>query len=178
MQNQHQQDASRLKVELAQAENRTKNLQKEVLRVCCSLSTRLDYCYNSRSLSLSPQYEDTQSQLSDLRQRYEQTEQEKRCINDELEQCKVNLKLLQEQGKNVSAHTSPTKPQTFSTESSQCCCQSQCSVFFFVLLIVQCYLRVQCRIRSKDCKPFSSFFLTEGCHNSLPQTPKAVRSSF
>lgn len=52
------------------------------------------------------QYEDTQSQLSDLRQRYEQTEQEKRSINDELEQCKVNLKLLQEQGKNVSAHTS------------------------------------------------------------------------
>ncbi|MCJ8744553.1 hypothetical protein PDJAM_G00120030 [Pangasius djambal] len=43
MQNQHQQDASRLKVELAQAENRTKSLQKE--------------------------YEDTQSQLSDLRQR-------------------------------------------------------------------------------------------------------------
>ncbi|KAI5093369.1 sarcolemmal membrane-associated protein, partial [Silurus meridionalis] len=76
IQNQHQQDASRLKVELAQAENRTKNLQKE--------------------------YEDTQNQLSDLRQRYEQTEQEKRSINDELEQCKVNLKLLQEQGKNPS----------------------------------------------------------------------------
>ncbi|XP_053082899.1 sarcolemma associated protein a isoform X5 [Pangasianodon hypophthalmus] len=74
MQDQHQQDASRLKVELTQAENRTKSLQKE--------------------------YEDTQSQLSDLRQRYEQTEQEKRSINDELEQCKVNLKLLQEQGKN------------------------------------------------------------------------------
>ncbi|XP_026788796.3 sarcolemma associated protein a isoform X9 [Pangasianodon hypophthalmus] len=76
MQDQHQQDASRLKVELTQAENRTKSLQKE--------------------------YEDTQSQLSDLRQRYEQTEQEKRSINDELEQCKVNLKLLQEQGKNPS----------------------------------------------------------------------------
>ncbi|XP_053508383.1 sarcolemma associated protein a isoform X7 [Ictalurus furcatus] len=74
MQDRHQQDASRLKVELAQAENRTKNLQKE--------------------------YEDTQSQLSDLRQRYEQTEQEKRSINEELDQCKVNLKLLQEQGKN------------------------------------------------------------------------------
>ncbi|KAK3536564.1 hypothetical protein QTP86_013757 [Hemibagrus guttatus] len=78
IQSQHQQDASKLKVELVQAENRTKNLQKE--------------------------YEDTQSQLSDLRRRYEQTEQEKHSINDELEQCKVNLKLLQEQGKNV-----PTK---------------------------------------------------------------------
>ncbi|KAM9444152.1 sarcolemma associated protein a isoform 7-T7 [Clarias gariepinus] len=74
IQDQHQQDASRLKVELAQAETRTKSLQKE--------------------------YEDTQCQLSDLRQRYEQTEQEKRSINDELEQCKVNLKLLQEQSKN------------------------------------------------------------------------------
>ncbi|XP_036415598.1 sarcolemma associated protein a isoform X6 [Colossoma macropomum] len=74
MQDQHQQDASKLKVQLAQAENRTKSLQKE--------------------------YEDTQVQLSDLRQRYERTEQEKRSINDELEQCKVNLKLLQEKGKN------------------------------------------------------------------------------
>ncbi|XP_027023656.1 sarcolemma associated protein a isoform X5 [Tachysurus fulvidraco] len=74
MQNQHQQDACRLKVELSQAESRTKDLQKE--------------------------YEDTQSQLSDLRRRYEQTEQEKSSINDELEQCKVNLKLLQEKGKN------------------------------------------------------------------------------
>ncbi|XP_072521590.1 sarcolemma associated protein a isoform X4 [Salminus brasiliensis] len=76
MQDQHQQDASKLKVQLAQAENRTKNLQKE--------------------------YEDTQVQLSDLRQRYERTEQEKCSINDELEQCKVNLKLLQEKGKNPS----------------------------------------------------------------------------
>ncbi|KAL7837691.1 hypothetical protein SRHO_G00274020 [Serrasalmus rhombeus] len=43
MQDQHQQDASKLKVQLAQAENRTRSLQKE--------------------------YEDTQVQLSDLRQR-------------------------------------------------------------------------------------------------------------
>ncbi|KAL6464906.1 hypothetical protein MHYP_G00272230 [Metynnis hypsauchen] len=43
IQDQHQQDASKLKVQLAQAENRTKSLQKE--------------------------YEDTQVQLSDLRQR-------------------------------------------------------------------------------------------------------------
>uniref|UniRef100_A0A8B9JI67 Sarcolemmal membrane-associated protein n=1 Tax=Astyanax mexicanus TaxID=7994 RepID=A0A8B9JI67_ASTMX len=77
MQDQHQQDACKLKVQLAQAEDRTKNLQKE--------------------------YEDTQVQLCDLRQRYERTEKEKRSINDELEQCKVNLKLLQEKGKNVSA---------------------------------------------------------------------------
>ncbi|XP_067288445.1 sarcolemma associated protein a isoform X1 [Pseudorasbora parva] len=72
IQDQHQQDASKLKVQLAKAESRTRDLQKE--------------------------YDDTQNLLSDLRQRYEQTEQEKCSINDELEQCKVNLKLLQEKG--------------------------------------------------------------------------------
>ncbi|KAK9966888.1 hypothetical protein ABG768_003975 [Culter alburnus] len=76
IQDQHQQDASKLKVQLAQAETRTRDLQKE--------------------------YDDTQNLLSDLRQRYEQTEQEKLSINDELEQCKVNLKLLQEKGSNPS----------------------------------------------------------------------------
>ncbi|XP_039529373.1 sarcolemma associated protein a isoform X5 [Pimephales promelas] len=70
IQDQHQQDASKLRIQLSQAENRTRDLQKE--------------------------YDDTQNLLSDLRQRYEQTEQEKCSINDELEQCKVNLKLLQE----------------------------------------------------------------------------------
>nr|XP_055039216.1 sarcolemma associated protein a isoform X6 [Misgurnus anguillicaudatus] len=74
IQDQHQQDASKLKIQLDQAESRTRDLQKE--------------------------YDDTQSQLSDLRQRYDRTEQEKRSINDELEQCKVNLKLLQEKGSN------------------------------------------------------------------------------
>uniref|UniRef100_A0A672SWD0 Sarcolemmal membrane-associated protein n=1 Tax=Sinocyclocheilus grahami TaxID=75366 RepID=A0A672SWD0_SINGR len=60
---QHQQDASKLKIQLAQGESRTRDLQKE---------------------------------------QYEQTEQEKHSINDELEQCKVNLKLLQEKGSNPS----------------------------------------------------------------------------
>ncbi|XDV51203.1 hypothetical protein PO909_020127 [Leuciscus waleckii] len=76
IQDQHQQDASKLKVQLSQAESRTRDLQKE--------------------------YDDTQILLSDLRQRYEQTEQEKCSINDELEQCKVNLKLLQEKGSTPS----------------------------------------------------------------------------
>ncbi|XP_062400671.1 sarcolemma associated protein a isoform X5 [Sardina pilchardus] len=74
MQDQHLQDASVLQRQLAQADSRTKNLQTE--------------------------YEETQTQLSDLRRRYERTEQEKSSINAELEQCKVNLKLLQEKGKN------------------------------------------------------------------------------
>ncbi|XP_026130552.1 sarcolemmal membrane-associated protein-like isoform X2 [Carassius auratus] len=76
IQDQHQQDASKLKIQLAQAESRTRDLQKE--------------------------YDDTQNLLSDLRQRYEQTEREKHSIHDELEQCKVNLKLLQEKNSSPS----------------------------------------------------------------------------
>lgn len=76
MQDQHLQDASMLRSQLAQADSHTKSLQRE--------------------------YEDTQLQLSDLRQRYERTEQEKLSINAELEQCKVNLKLLQDKGKHPS----------------------------------------------------------------------------
>uniref|UniRef100_A0A672SWT8 Sarcolemmal membrane-associated protein n=1 Tax=Sinocyclocheilus grahami TaxID=75366 RepID=A0A672SWT8_SINGR len=82
---QHQQDASKLKIQLAQGESRTRDLQKE--------------------------YDDTQNLLSDLRQQYEQTEQEKHSINDELEQCKVNLKLLQEKGSNVSLTAIVRLPQ-------------------------------------------------------------------
>ncbi|XP_073732422.1 sarcolemma associated protein a isoform X7 [Misgurnus anguillicaudatus] len=110
IQDQHQQDASKLKIQLDQAESRTRDLQKEyrdllmcnskqtsvVIKVLCAWPCKI--C----NLSLSLQYDDTQSQLSDLRQRYDRTEQEKRSINDELEQCKVNLKLLQEKGSNPS----------------------------------------------------------------------------
>ncbi|XP_078139636.1 sarcolemma associated protein a isoform X2 [Centroberyx gerrardi] len=70
LENQHLQDASKLKSQLDQAQARTHTLQRE--------------------------YEDTQSQLLDLRQRYERTEQEKLNIHQELEQCRSNLKLLQD----------------------------------------------------------------------------------
>ncbi|KAK6320771.1 hypothetical protein J4Q44_G00077470 [Coregonus suidteri] len=76
LQDQHLQDANKLQTQLAQAASRTHSLQRE--------------------------YEDTQTSLSDLRQRYERTEQEKRSINEELQQCKVNLKLLQDKSKNPS----------------------------------------------------------------------------
>ncbi|XP_058856464.1 sarcolemmal membrane-associated protein-like isoform X13 [Acipenser ruthenus] len=72
----HQQDASGLKAQLAEASNRTKGLQKE--------------------------FEETQALLLDLKERYERTEQEKQTITDELQQCKVNLKLLQEKGGHPS----------------------------------------------------------------------------
>ncbi|XP_071220751.1 sarcolemmal membrane-associated protein-like isoform X6 [Salvelinus alpinus] len=74
LQDQHLQDANKLQSQLNQAASRTQSLQRE--------------------------YEDTQNLLCDLRQCYERTEQEKRSINEELEQCKVNLKLLQDKGKN------------------------------------------------------------------------------
>ncbi|XP_061640925.1 sarcolemma associated protein a isoform X2 [Phyllopteryx taeniolatus] len=76
LENRHLQDESRLKIQLDRAQDRTHTLQKE--------------------------YEDTQSQLSDLRQRYERTEQEKTNIHQELEQCRSNLKLLQDKNSSPS----------------------------------------------------------------------------
>ncbi|XP_031643879.1 sarcolemmal membrane-associated protein isoform X1 [Oncorhynchus kisutch] len=75
LQDQHLQDANKLESQLTQAASRTQSLQRE--------------------------YEDTQNLLCDLRKCCERTEQEKRSINEELEQCKVNLKLLQDKGKNA-----------------------------------------------------------------------------
>ncbi|XP_078139640.1 sarcolemma associated protein a isoform X6 [Centroberyx gerrardi] len=82
LENQHLQDASKLKSQLDQAQARTHTLQRE--------------------------YEDTQSQLLDLRQRYERTEQEKLNIHQELEQCRSNLKLLQD--KTSTSGWSPWMP--------------------------------------------------------------------
>uniref|UniRef100_M3ZZR3 Sarcolemmal membrane-associated protein n=1 Tax=Xiphophorus maculatus TaxID=8083 RepID=M3ZZR3_XIPMA len=76
LENQHLEDASRLKTQLDQAQARTHTLQKE--------------------------YEDTQSQLFDLRRRYEKTEQEKLNIHQELEQCRSSLKLLQDKTSSPS----------------------------------------------------------------------------
>ncbi|XP_061689036.1 sarcolemma associated protein a isoform X1 [Syngnathoides biaculeatus] len=76
LENRHLQDESRLMSQLDRAQDRTHALQKE--------------------------YEDTQSQLSDLRQRYERTEQEKTNIHQELEECRSNLKLLQDKNNSPS----------------------------------------------------------------------------
>ncbi|XP_036806882.1 sarcolemmal membrane-associated protein isoform X5 [Oncorhynchus mykiss] len=75
LQDQHLQDANKLQSQLTQAASSTQSLQRE--------------------------YEDTQNLLCDLRKCCERTEQEKRSINEELEQCKVNLKLLQDKGQNA-----------------------------------------------------------------------------
>ncbi|XP_065407038.1 sarcolemmal membrane-associated protein isoform X25 [Chrysemys picta bellii] len=73
---QHQRDAASLKTLLSEAENQAKDIQKE--------------------------YEKTQTVLSELKLKFEMTEQEKQSITDELKQCKDNLKLLQEKGNNPS----------------------------------------------------------------------------
>nr|XP_056723278.1 sarcolemmal membrane-associated protein isoform X3 [Euleptes europaea] len=73
---QHQRDAAGLKTLLNAAESQAKDVQKE--------------------------YEKTQTILSELKLKFEITEQEKQSITDELKQCKDSLKLLQEKGNHVS----------------------------------------------------------------------------
>ncbi|XP_032996882.1 sarcolemmal membrane-associated protein isoform X17 [Lacerta agilis] len=73
---QHQRDAASLKTLLNEAENQAKDAQNE--------------------------YEKTQIILSELKSKFEITEQEKQSITDELKQCKDNLKLLQEKGNHPS----------------------------------------------------------------------------
>lgn len=71
---QHLRDEADLKTLLSKAENQAKDVQKE--------------------------YEKTQTVLSELKLKFEMTEQEKQSITDELKQCKDNLKLLREKGNN------------------------------------------------------------------------------
>lgn len=73
---QHLRDEADLKTLLSKAENQAKDVQKE--------------------------YEKTQTVLSELKLKFEMTEQEKQSITDELKQCKDNLKLLREKGNNPS----------------------------------------------------------------------------
>lgn len=49
------------------------------------------------------QYDEAKTELSDLKEKYEKTEQEKQSLTEELEDCKANMKELQEKGTKVSA---------------------------------------------------------------------------
>ncbi|XP_048346651.1 sarcolemmal membrane-associated protein isoform X8 [Sphaerodactylus townsendi] len=82
---QHQRDAAGLKTLLNDAENQAKDVQKE--------------------------YEKTQNILTELKRKFEITEQEKQSITDELKQCKDSLKLLQEKGDHPSIF--PPVPAVF-----------------------------------------------------------------
>lgn len=57
------------------------------------------------------QCEEAKLELSDLKEKYEKTEQEKQSLADELEECKANLKELQEKGTKVSAGLSITQQE-------------------------------------------------------------------
>ncbi|XP_077459896.1 sarcolemma associated protein a isoform X2 [Stigmatopora argus] len=76
LEDRHLRDESRLKSQLDLAQDRTQVLQKE--------------------------YEDTRSQLSDLRLSYETMERQKSGVHQELEQCRSNLKLLQDKNGSPS----------------------------------------------------------------------------
>lgn len=110
LENQHLQDASRLKSQLDQAQARTVTLQKEVLaQTCFLLLSRSRQNVESTRLFVSRQCEDTQLQLLDLHQRYQRTEQEKLNIHQELEQCRSSLKLLQDKTSSVSPQQKQNK---------------------------------------------------------------------
>lgn len=49
------------------------------------------------------QFEEAKTELSDLKEKYEKTEQEKQSLADELEECKANVEELKEKGTKVSA---------------------------------------------------------------------------
>lgn len=60
----------------------------------------------------SPQYEETKTELSDLKEKYEQAEQEKRTLVEELDDCKANMKDLEEKGTKVRADLSQDRQST------------------------------------------------------------------
>ncbi|KAG7270232.1 hypothetical protein CRUP_013949 [Coryphaenoides rupestris] len=71
------------------------SLENQHLLDSCNLHTLLDKA-NTHTHSLQREYEETQEQLVDLRSRYEQADQEKQLIHQELEHSRSALRLLQE----------------------------------------------------------------------------------
>uniref|UniRef100_A0A8C5S1U9 Sarcolemma associated protein n=1 Tax=Laticauda laticaudata TaxID=8630 RepID=A0A8C5S1U9_LATLA len=96
-------DLSVLEVSRKELENKMGSLKEEHQRDATTLKTLLNEAEN--------QAKDTQTMLSELRLKFEITEQEKQSVMDELKQCRENLKLLQEKGKNPSIF--PPVPAVF-----------------------------------------------------------------
>ncbi|XP_026976961.1 sarcolemmal membrane-associated protein isoform X3 [Sagmatias obliquidens] len=110
---QHLRDSADLKTLLSKAENQAKDVQKENHNVHNIMIMYLQHCHRLKYYKLSKprydyfceeesKYEKTQTVLSELKLKFEMTEQEKQSITDELKQCKDNLKLLREKGNNPS----------------------------------------------------------------------------
>ncbi|XP_054990417.1 sarcolemmal membrane-associated protein isoform X22 [Sorex araneus] len=92
-------DLSMLQMTREDLENKMGTLKEQHLRDSADLKTLLSKAEN-QAKDVQKEYEKTQTVLSELKLKFEMTEQEKQSITDELKQCKDNLKLLQEKGNN------------------------------------------------------------------------------
>uniref|UniRef100_A0A8C6Y778 Sarcolemmal membrane-associated protein n=1 Tax=Naja naja TaxID=35670 RepID=A0A8C6Y778_NAJNA len=92
-------DLSVLEVSRKELENKMGSLKEEHQRDATTLKTLLNEAEN-QAKDAQNEYEKTQTMLSELRLKFEITEQEKQSVTDELKQCRENLKLLQEKGNN------------------------------------------------------------------------------
>ncbi|XP_037859672.2 sarcolemmal membrane-associated protein isoform X21 [Chlorocebus sabaeus] len=94
-------DLSILQMSRKELENQVGSLKEQHLRDSADLKTLLSKAEN-QAKDVQKEYEKTQTVLSELKLKFEMTEQEKQSITDELKQCKNNLKLLREKGNNPS----------------------------------------------------------------------------
>ncbi|XP_048954077.1 sarcolemmal membrane-associated protein isoform X10 [Canis lupus dingo] len=94
-------DLSILQMTRKELENQVGSLKEQHLRDSADLKTLLSKAEN-QAKDVQKEYEKTQTVLSELKLKFEMTEQEKQSITDELKQCKDNLKLLREKGNNPS----------------------------------------------------------------------------
>ncbi|XP_063147808.1 sarcolemmal membrane-associated protein isoform X3 [Candoia aspera] len=92
-------DLSVLELNQKELENKMGSLKEEHQRDAATLKTLLNEAEN-QAKDAQNEYEKTQTMLSELKLKFEITEQEKQSVTDELKQCKENLKLLQEKGNN------------------------------------------------------------------------------
>ncbi|XP_028609894.1 sarcolemmal membrane-associated protein isoform X6 [Grammomys surdaster] len=92
-------DLSILQMTRKELENQMGSLKEQHLRDAADLKTLLSKAEN-QAKDVQKEYEKTQTVLSELKLKFEMTEQEKQSITDELKQCKDNLKLLREKGTN------------------------------------------------------------------------------
>ncbi|XP_015449237.1 sarcolemmal membrane-associated protein isoform X3 [Pteropus alecto] len=94
-------DLSILQMTRKELEHQVGSLKEQHLRDSADLKTLLSKAEN-QAKDVQKEYEKTQTVLSELKLKFEMTEQEKQSITDELKQCKDNLKLLREKGNNPS----------------------------------------------------------------------------
>ncbi|XP_031218288.1 sarcolemmal membrane-associated protein isoform X7 [Mastomys coucha] len=92
-------DLSILQMTRKELENQVGSLKEQHLRDAADLKTLLSKAEN-QAKDVQKEYEKTQTVLTELKLKFEMTEQEKQSITDELKQCKDNLKLLREKGNN------------------------------------------------------------------------------